>query len=122
MQFFARDFTTPAISVGCGDYFIDEEGLDSEEGIRKLSRLDPTSQEFIDMLARLVNATGMDPDAARNELIKWQKAQKDLKKMIEATKSAVIGARPIWRCAVCGRANKPWIAPISDPLSPVRSE
>lgn len=89
--------------------FIEKEGLDSEEGVQRLSNLSPSSADSLDLVKRLVDATGMNPDTARDELIKWQKAQKDLKKTIEATKSAVVGARPIWRCAVCGAANKPWI-------------
>lgn len=86
------------------------QGLDSEEGVQRLSNLDPSSVVFVDLLQRLVEATGMDPNTAREQLLKWQTAQKNLRKTIEATKSAVVGARPIWRCAVCGRANKPWIA------------
>ena len=89
--------------------FIDEEGLDSEEGVERLSKLDPSSPEFSNLVARLVNTTGMDPETAREQLLKWQSAQKIVQKTIEQTKSAVVGARPIWRCAVCGRANKPWI-------------
>lgn len=99
----------PRILQGLQDY-IEKEGLDSEEGVQRLSTLDPSSPEFITLLQRLVDATGMDPDTAREQLLKWQNTHKDLKKTIEAAKSAVVGARPIWRCAVCGRANKPWIA------------
>ena len=99
----------PRILQGLQNY-IEKEGLDSEEGVQRLSTLDPSSPEFIALLQRLVDATGMDPDTAREQLLKWQNTHKDLKKTIEAAKSAVVGARPIWRCAVCGRANKPWIA------------
>jgi hypothetical protein len=99
----------PRILQGLQDY-IEKEGLDSEAGIQRLSSLDPSSLEFIALLERLVDATGMDSDGAYEQLLKWQEAHKNLKKMIEVTKSAVVGARPIWRCAVCGRANKPWIA------------
>lgn len=90
--------------------FTDEEGLGSEEGVLRLSKMDPSSPEFMDLVTRLVDATGMDPVTARDQLLKWQRAQKDVQKTIEQTKSAVVGARPIWRCAVCGQANKPWIA------------
>ena len=90
--------------------FIDKEGLDTDEGVEHLSKLDPSSVEFMDLLARLMDATGMDSDTAREQLIKWQAAEKEVRKTIEKTKSAIVGARPIWRCAVCGRANKPYIA------------
>jgi hypothetical protein len=96
------------ILQGLQDY-TEKEGLDSEEGAQRLSNLNPASAEFMDLLARLVDATGMEPDAAREQLIKWQKAQKKLKRMVEETKTKIVGARPIWRCAVCGQANKPWI-------------
>ena len=42
-----------------------------------------------------------------DELQEWQGAQKELEAMVEATK--MLAAKPIWRCAVCGRADKPWI-------------
>ena len=28
----------------------------------------------------------------------------------EKLKTKTLGAQPIWRCGVCGRADKPWIA------------
>lgn len=45
-------------------------------------------------------------------LTKWQGLQQDLEAMIEKEKqkTRVVGTRPIWRCGVCGRADKPWIA------------
>mmetsp|Transcript_9221 Transcript_9221/g.19742 ORF Transcript_9221/g.19742 Transcript_9221/m.19742 type:complete len:458 (+) Transcript_9221:186-1559(+) len=92
--------------------FIDEQGLGSEEGAKSLARLDPNSKEFEDMVARIQERTALSYDEARRQLRQWQTLQEDLEAMIEREKEKkkTLGARPIWRCGVCGRADKPWIA------------
>ena len=54
----------------------------------------------------------MSPVEAKAQLFEWQSKQKDLEEMVQEQKmrSKAMGARPIWRCGVCGRADKPWIA------------
>ena len=91
--------------------YIDEQGLGSDEGAKHLAKLDPNSTEFADLVARLVRDTGISTADARAKLTKWQNLQEDLEEMIEKEKqkSKIVGTRPIWRCAVCGQADKPWI-------------
>ena len=94
---------------------LDEERLNSQDGIRKFAGLDPDGPDFHRLLQRLVSDLGMDPESARRQLIAWQDAQKQLEKQLQAQKQKKMGARPIWRCAVCGAANLPhivcWVAP-----------
>lgn len=53
--------------------FAEKEGLDSEEGVQRLvsNQVDPSSADFIDLLGHIVDATGMDSDTAREQLLKW---------------------------------------------------
>lgn len=91
---------------------VEEEGLSSEEGSRRLAQLDPKSQEFANLVSRLVSELSMSPAEAEAQLLDWQSKQKDLDEMLQkqAHKQKTLGVRPIWRCGVCGRADKPWIA------------
>jgi hypothetical protein len=90
---------------------IDELGLGSEEGAARLRRISPDSKEFADLISRLQKDTGMSYDNAKSKVTEWQSLQENLVAMIqrEKQKTKTLGARPIWRCGVCGRADKPWI-------------
>ena len=92
--------------------FIDEQGLGSEEGAKHLRSIGPDSKEFVDLISRLQKDTGLSYDIAKAKLTEWQSLQENLEAMIqrERHKTKTLGARPIWRCGVCGRADKPWIA------------
>lgn len=92
--------------------FVDEEELGSEEGTRRLATLDPNSQEFADLVGRLRSELNMTHSDATAQLLDWQSKHKDLEEQLteQAIKTKKLGVRPIWRCGVCGRADKPWIA------------
>ncbi|KAL3922435.1 MAG: hypothetical protein SGARI_006453 [Bacillariaceae sp.] len=87
---------------------LDELGLNGSHGAEKLAKLQVGSEEFNALLERLCEKTGMSPEEATEQFRKWQAAQEELKETQTKTKS--LGARPLWRCGVCGRADKPWIA------------
>lgn len=91
--------------------YIDENGLGSEDGVKHLAAIKPGSQEFIELANRLAKDTGISFAEATDKLTKWQGLQEELEAIIEKEKqkSKIVGTRPIWRCAVCGRADKPWI-------------
>jgi hypothetical protein len=74
--------------------------------------MNPNSKEFANLLLRLQKDTGMSYVAAQAKLTEWQSLQENLEEMIqkEKIKTKTLGARPIWRCGVCGREDKPWIA------------
>ena len=91
---------------------IDELGLGSEEGAAHLRRISPDSKEFADLISRLQKDTGISYDNAKAKVTEWQSLQENLEALIqnEKLKTKTLGAQPIWRCGVCGRADKPWIA------------
>ena len=91
---------------------VDEQGHGSREGARHMAQLDPQSSDFAELAKRLERELDMSPAEAKAQLLDWQSKQKDLEEMVQEqkTKSKTMRARPIWRCGVCGRADKPWIA------------
>lgn len=91
---------------------IDAMGLGSEDGANRLRDLSPDSQEFADLICLLERDADLNYDDAKAKLIEWQSNQENLEAMIkrEKQKTKTFGARPIWRCGVCGQADKPWIA------------
>jgi hypothetical protein len=88
---------------------LDDEDLNSKEGVKQLTGLDPNGERFVKLVERLVTELEMDPATAAAQLLAWQNAHKDLEAQIQKQAQKTKGAKPIWRCAVCGRANKPWI-------------
>ena len=91
---------------------IDTMGLGSEDGTNRLRNLSQDSKEFADLISLLEREADLSYDDAKAKLIEWQSNQENLEAMIqlEKQKTKTLGARPIWRCGVCGRADKPWIA------------
>jgi len=91
--------------------FIEENGLNSEDGVNGLAGMDKSDPQFKAMVAKMVAELGMSGDEATDQLIKWQIAQEDLQAELDKIKQNQdqMTKQPIWRCGVCGRANKPWI-------------
>ena len=91
---------------------IDDMNLGSEEGAKHLASISRSSKEFNELVCRLEKETGMNSKDAKANILKWQSLQEDLEATIEKEKqkTKTLGAQPIWRCAVCGAADKPWIA------------
>ena len=94
---------------------LDDQGLNNEGGAGQLAALDPSDPELAKLQRMLLDELGMSPAAALEQLRKWQSAHKDMEKELqkqrEKKKQGLMTQEPIWRCsAVCGRANKPYIA------------
>ena len=61
---------------------------------------------------------------AHDKLLEWQKMQLDVREKMEEQEKEVELAKaqnrkalvPIWRCGVCGRADKPYIACFVQPF------
>jgi hypothetical protein len=91
-----------------------EEGLDTAEGALRLRNLQPGEADFERLVERLMAATGLDASSATAQLCKWQDAHKHLEDELEREQQMLKGKKatmePIWRCAVCGRADEPYIA------------
>ena len=92
--------------------FLDEKGLSSKEGCKQFAGMGPEHPFYADMLARIQQDLSLGPEEAKAKLEEWKSLQKDLEELLEeqAVKTKTMGVRPIWRCGVCGRADKPWIA------------
>ena len=97
---------------------LDSRGLNSKQAVDELSQLpldDPRLQELRDLLAKALN---ISPDDATDLLKEWQllqsnvraKSQEQLLEELRAKKEKRQALVPIWRCAVCGRADMPYIA------------
>jgi len=97
---------------------LEELGLNTAEGAAELAALPPDSPRFQQLAAELAGRLDMGIEEAAEALISWQKAQDAARaaaqaQQREADAARVAGRRalvPIWRCAVCGRADKPFIA------------
>jgi hypothetical protein len=88
---------------------LDELGLNTKDGVEQLATMDLSDSQFCKLADALVAKLGMSKETAANMLKQWQAAQLDVQKEFErASKQTQL--RPIWRCGVCGRADKPWIA------------
>jgi hypothetical protein len=106
---------------------LEENGLNSEEGVAKLSKLGPSDPQYKTLVEQL-ERLGFTSAQAREQLTKWQAAQKELQKELqrvkEEAKTMVQTQEAIWRCAVCRRGGYPWIvchvAPYVECFRPVQ--
>lgn len=96
---------------------LDRRGLNSLEGVTHLSSLSPASNEFTELATELARELDMSEGTVRDLLSQWQgdqaKVRDELQKQQQEEQTAKkMGRRallPIWRCAVCGRADLPYI-------------
>ena len=95
-------------TMGLLQVFLQETGLNSETGVESLSKLEKFDPKFQHVVGRMVSELNMTPDFALKSLFGWQEAQRKLRK--ERAKLLTKGMQAIWRCGVCGRDDKPWIA------------
>ena len=97
---------------------LDQEGLNSKEGVARLARADLSSGEMTQLAQRLAVALGIDLAAARERMRGWQSKQGEVEELVRQQEAETAKAKkekrkallPIWRCGVCGRADLPFIA------------
>lgn len=97
---------------------LDTLGLNSLEAVRRLAALPSGSDELSRLAVEIATRAGISTEAAAALLTEWQKkygsVEEGLRQQEEEMQKAKGQGRmamvPIWRCAVCGRADKPWIA------------
>lgn len=89
---------------------LDERGLNTKEGVEKLSQLSPNSREFIELANEIANRLQLSFDEVVAKLKEWQRKQEDIREKVKQAETDTQGMVPIWRCGVCGRADKPYIA------------
>jgi len=115
-----HDTSTDGVFLKELQNIIDEMGLNSAEGVAALSQYDINSAEFKALINELVlRSNGMlNYESAREKLVSWQSTQEDVREKMEEQEKEMELAKaqkrkallPIWRCGVCGRADKPYIA------------
>ena len=100
---------------------LDDECISRKEGMKKIAEMSQESPECKRFEASLVEKMKIPPKKARAQLLAWQSAHKDLQKVLDKqekikarakqskSSEAKLVKEPIWRCGVCGRADKPWI-------------
>lgn len=98
---------------------LDDLGLNSEDGMRGIGDEDPNGPRMSQLARALAGSLRIDVAKAREMLVGWQMAQKNVQKEMKKAreKMAKKGKQvvPIWRCRVCGRADLPYIACYVDP-------
>lgn len=95
-----------------------ELGLNSAEGTAELATLSADSPRMRQLAAELAFRLGVSTDRATELLLQWQQAQGRARAAQEAQAKEEVLAKqqrrkalvPIWRCAICGRADLPYIA------------
>jgi rubrerythrin len=86
------------------------KGLNSEAGVQKVAAMSADElSAFADELARRMNVSR---ETALEQLKKWKDATKTLAALRAKVEAEVKTKKrqAIWRCGVCGRADKPYIA------------
>lgn len=98
---------------------LDDMGLNSEEGVRELAGLDLQSGRMQDIARNLAGKLNTTVGEATEFLKGWQVSQREMLEKLEQEKKDVASGKQklqaIWRCAVCGRADQPfvvcWVSP-----------
>jgi rubrerythrin len=97
---------------------LDQRDMNTAQGVEYLSTLSAFDEEFIDLAGEIAAALGVSLNEATKKLLEWQSRQVDVREKMreqevetqlakEEGRQALV---PIWRCGVCGRADKPYIA------------
>jgi hypothetical protein len=97
---------------------LDARGLNTKEGVGHLSTLSLDSAELQDLAHEISNVLEISVDAAVHLLREWQESHATVREKLveqeeEKAKAKLQNRKalvPIWRCGVCGRADKPYIA------------
>eukprot|EP00039_Didymoeca_costata_P004217 m.71998 g.71998 ORF g.71998 m.71998 type:complete len:1128 (-) comp12295_c1_seq1:71-3454(-) len=89
----------------------DELGLNTKDGMQKIANIDKEPEVLKQFQQKLMDRLNISEETALNHLMDWNKSYKkmyeELKKQEKLQKT--LKRRPIWRCGVCGRADKPYI-------------
>ena len=96
---------------------LDQKGLNNELGVAQLASLDLSDPMMVSFAKELSAMSDISMDAALNMLAEWKTLQEGIRKEVTEQKLELLLAKeqkrkarvPIWRCAVCGRSDKPYI-------------
>ena len=96
---------------------LDQKGLNNELGVAQLASLDLSDPMMGSFAKELSAMSDISMDAALNMLAEWKTLQEGIRKEVTEQKLELLLAKeqkrkarvPIWRCAVCGRSDQPYI-------------
>ena len=96
---------------------LDQKGWNNELDVAQLSALDLNHPTMESLVKELSSLSDLSIDAAMNLLIEWKTLQEGVQKKMKEQQLELLLAKeqkrkarvPIWRCAVCGRSDKPYI-------------
>jgi SpoVK/Ycf46/Vps4 family AAA+-type ATPase len=97
---------------------LDRLGLNSAQGVERLSTLDPNHPEILAIAHDIARSCGFDLKTVKAMLAEWSSDQETVRDLLRQQKEEEAQAKaqgravavPIWRCGVCGRADLPYIA------------
>lgn len=97
---------------------LDSLGLNSLAAVRKLASMPDGSEELLRLASEIATRAGVSDAEAAELLREWRRRYGSVEEGLRAQEEEQAQAKaqgrmamvPIWRCAVCGRADKPWIA------------
>ena len=90
---------------------LESMGLNTEAGMASVSSMAPGDPKFQEFVRSLQAQLGMSETDAAAAIQTWTRAyQKMAEKFTQLQARKKQTMQPIWRCAVCGRADQPYIA------------
>jgi Holliday junction resolvasome RuvABC ATP-dependent DNA helicase subunit len=97
--------------LGALQDFLRAQGLETEQGVSDLAGMAMSDPRMGQYIGEIVRSLGVDRQAAVDLLLDWQSRQADVKDQIyqQKTKLAKKGRVAIWRCAICGQSDLPYI-------------
>lgn len=97
---------------------LDDLNLNTKEGVVGLANLTVRDPKMVEIAEKIAAALGQTPEQVMTMLVDWQAFQRNVWEREEEQEREMQAAKrqrrnalvPIWRCAVCGRADKTFIA------------
>jgi hypothetical protein len=98
--------------LGALQDFLRAQGLETEQGVEDLAGMSMSDPRMGQYVREIMRSLGVSRQTAVDLLLDWQTRQADVKDQIyqQKTRMAKKGRIAIWRCAVCGMADLPYIA------------
>jgi hypothetical protein len=96
---------------------LDQRGLNTKDGVARLTSMDLNHPDMLALAIEIAGVLNINLEAAQDLLREWQTKQLDVQdKLKEEQQERELAKKlkrkalvPIWRCAVCGRADKNYI-------------
>jgi hypothetical protein len=98
--------------------YLDDRGLNNQSGVKLVATASIDGSYLRNMAVDIAKILKISFEEAQQLLIKWQGDQDNVRQKLEEQEREQLRAKkekrkalvPIWRCAVCGQADQPFIA------------